>query len=140
MALTGDYRQAAYNFGFRRQEDGADGVTDEYGFVAGVVMPIGAHTGLEMIAEAAYFPDYDGSTEAAFIGTTGLSAPIGPVTVSGVYAISDISGAPTDHLATASVDYEVFEGLTASLAYRYSREGGDDSNAIGALFVYEKGF
>ena len=140
VALTGDYQDASYNLGFRRQEEGSDGITDEYGFVAGVVTPLGANTGIEMIAEAAYFPDYDGGREEAIIGTTGLSAPVGPLTLSGVYAFSDISGASTDHLATASVDYEIFEGFTASLAYRYSREGGDDNNAIGALFVYERGF
>lgn len=139
VSLAGETESFTYNLGFRRQAKGAGDAADEYGFVAGASAPVG-ESGVEVLGEFAYFPNFDGSSDSAVYGTIGLAAPVGPVTLSGVYSIRDVEHASTDHLATVSAEYEIREGLSIGAGYRYGDEGGVGSHTVGALLVYEFGF
>ena len=92
------------------------------------------------MAEAAFFPHFDGAEGSAFYGTVGGAVPVGPVTFSSVYSLRTSEGVPDDHLATLSAEFEVFDGISAGLGYRFGREGGETSHTVGALFVYEIGY
>lgn len=139
VSLAGESDGFTYNLGFRRQAKGAGDAADEYGFVAGASAPIGA-TGVEVLGEFAYFPNFDGASDSAVYGVIGLAAPVGPVTLSGVYSLRDVENAPTDHLATVSAEYEIGDGLSIGAGYRYGDEGGVESHTVGTLLVYEFGF
>ncbi|QIE54735.1 hypothetical protein G5B40_04330 [Pikeienuella piscinae] len=139
VSLAGEADGFTYNLGFRRQAEGVGDAKDEYGFVAGASAPIGG-SGVEMLGEFAYFPNFDGSSDSAVYGALGLAAPVGPVTLSGVYSLRDVQHASTDHLATVSAEYEIAEGLSVGAGYRYGDEGGVESHTVGALLVYEFGF
>lgn len=140
VSLTGETEGVSYTAAFRRQAEGLGDTDDEFGFVAGASAPIFGESGVEMLGEVAYFPNFDGVSDSAVYGALGLAAPVGPVTISGVYSIRDVQNASTDHLATVSAEYEIMDGLSVGAGYRYGREGGDDSHTVGALLVYEFGF
>ncbi|WP_340109016.1 hypothetical protein [Pikeienuella sp. HZG-20] len=139
VSLAGETEGVDYTIAFRRQAKGVGDAADEYGLVAGVQAPLG-EMGVDLLSEVAVFPDFDGTRDRAIYATLGLAAPLGPVTVSGVYSLRKIEHAPTDHLATVSAEYEIADGVSIGAGYRYGREGGDDNHTVGALFVYEFGF
>ncbi len=134
IAISGELGATSYNVGFQHQEAGQGDTADQLGYVAGVT-----HTfnGIELLGELAFFDDFDGTTSSAFFTTLGVAVPVGPVTLSGVYAHRDVSGAPSDDLITVSAEMELFDGLTGALGYRYGDEGGDDTHTFGTLLVYE---
>lgn len=139
-SLAGEAGGVSWTVAARRQAEGDGDADDEWGFVGGLVAPIGGDLGIEAIAEAAVFPEFDGGPESALYLTLGLSAPVGPVTLSAVYALREVESAPTDHLATVSAEYEIAEGATVAAAWRYGREASEDNHTFGLLFVYEFGF
>lgn len=139
-ALTGETDAFGWNVGVRRQAKGVGDADDEWGVVAGATTMVGGELEIELLGEVAFFPDFDGGPDRAFYTTVGVAAPVGPVTLSAVYSLRDVENASTDHLATASAEIEIAEGVTLGAGYRYGHEGGDDSHTIGALFVYELGF
>ncbi len=139
-ALSGEADDLGWTVAFRRQAKGVGDTDDEWGFVAGVTAPLGGDLGIEGLAEAAFFPKFDGGPDSALYMTLGLSAPVGPVTLSGVYSLREMENAPTDHLATFSAEYEIAENAVIGAGYRFGREGGDDSHTVGVLFLYEFGF
>ncbi|MEO1494981.1 MAG: hypothetical protein AAFV19_22785 [Pseudomonadota bacterium] len=141
VSLAGAFGDTGYNAGVQFQSVAPGEGFNQYGFVGGVthVIPFSDDNGVELLAEAAFFPDFDGAEEAAFIGTLGAAAPIGPVTLSGVYALRDIEDADTDHLATTTAEMELFDGFTGAVAYRFGREEGESNHTLGVLFVYEFG-
>lgn len=138
-AIAGETEGLAYNFGFRRQAKGAGDSRDEIGFVAGAVAAAG-WADVELLGEVAYFPRFDGGPERAIYATMGVAAPVGPVTLSAVYAMRDVEDASTGHLATATVEYEIVERFSIAAGYRYVREERIDEHTVGALLVYEFGF
>ncbi len=139
-SLAGEAGDLGWNLAFRRQAKGVGDTDDEWGFVGGLAAPLGGDLGIEALAEAAFFPEFGGGPESALYLTLGLSAPVGPVTLSGVYGLREVENAPTDHLATISAEYQLAENAVIAAGYRYGREGGDDSHIVGLLFVYEFGF
>lgn len=141
FSLAGLVGDTGYNAGFQYQSRGQGDAFDQSGFVLGLTqaVPLGGDDALELLAEAAYFPHFDGAEESAFVGTLGIAAPVGPVTLSGVYAIRDVEAAPTDHLGTATAEIDLFDGMTAGLGYRYGQEAGETNHTLGVLLVYEFG-
>ncbi|MEM1313868.1 MAG: hypothetical protein AAGI51_04885 [Pseudomonadota bacterium] len=140
LALDGAFGDTGYTAGFLYQSGGRGDPGDELGFVAGLNQVLEAGPGeLFLQAEAAYFSEYqagpDDAVIATFIGEYGIDA----VTVSAEYALRDVDGASTDHFATATVEYEFFEGLSAGIGYAYTREESEDSHTLGLLLVYEIG-
>ena len=138
LSLSGKFGATSYNVGVQHQARGRGDVADQTGAVIGVTHTV--ETGsfpLELLAELAWFDDFDGARNSATYATLGVAAPIGGVTVSAVYALRDVQTVPTDHLATISAEREFFENFTGAIAYRYGDEGGEDSHTFGTLLVYE---
>ena len=139
-SLSGAFGGTGYNLGVQYLGEGQGDADNQSGVVLGLTQAIGIGDGdIELLAEGAYFPHFGGAEASLFVGTFGASVPIGPASLSGVYAVRDAEGAPTDHLATTSVEFEVIDGLTAGLGYRFGREGGETGHTLGALLVYEFG-
>ncbi len=141
VSLAGTFGATGYNAGVQYQTRGEGDAFDQSGFVLGVThaLAFGDDTAVELLAEAAYFPHFDGAEERAFYTSLGAAAPIGPITVSAVYGLRDVENADTDHLATTSAEMEIFDGLSAGLGYRFGREDGETAHTFGALLVYEFG-
>lgn len=137
VAMSGELGDTTWNIGVQRLAGGAGDTHDQTGAVVGVTHTYDWGTPVALLAEMAYFNDFGGTGASARYGTVGLAAPIGPVTVSGVYSNRDVSGARTDHLATLSAEMELAPNLYGSLGYRYGREGPDDSHTIGTLIAYQ---
>lgn len=138
LALTGEFGSTSYNVGVQHQARGRGDAADQTGAVIGVSHTVEAGSfPLELLVEVAWFDGFDGTRNSATYATFGVAAPIGPVTVSAVYALRDVQTMPTDNLATISVEKEFFENFTGAVAYRYGDEGGEDSHTFGTLLVYE---
>ncbi|EAQ23454.1 hypothetical protein [Roseovarius sp. 217] len=137
IALSGTFGATAYNLGLQSQARGVGDVEDQNGIVGGVSHEFGSGSmPVTLLAEVAYFDHFDGTADSATFATVGVEAPVGPVTLSAVYALRDVETLPRDHLATLSGEIEILDGLSAALAYRYGEEGGDETHTIGALLAY----
>ena len=141
FSVAGAFGDTGYNAGLQYQSRGEGDAFDQSGVVLGLTQEVslGGDSAVELLAEAAYFPHFDGAEESALITTLGAAAPVGPVTLSGVYALRDLEGAPADHLATATAEIDLFDGLNAGIGYRYGREESETNHTLGVLLVYEFG-
>lgn len=138
VSLSGSFGNTGYNLGVQHQERGRGDLADQTGFVAGVThMFDTGSVPVEVLAEFAYFDDFDGSRNSARYGTLGVAAPVGPVTLSAVYSVRDVQTMPTDRLVTVSAEMEFADGLTGAIGYRHGREDGEKTQTIGTLLVYE---
>lgn len=131
-----------YNLGFRVQDKAErGGGFAEYGLVAGVGTPVSlGDTEVELLAEAAFFPKFDGAANRASFLTFGAATPVGPVTLSAVYSLREVQKAPTDHLITTSAEMEIYEGVTGAVGYRFGREGDESNHTVGAVIAFEFGY
>lgn len=138
VSLSGAFGATAYNLGLQSQARGVGDAKDQTGIVGGIshAFATGALP-VTLLAEFAHFDHYDGTADSATYATFGVEAPVGPVTLSAVYALRDVETLPQDHLATLSGEIEIADDLSAALAYRYGDEGDDETHTIGALFAYE---
>lgn len=140
ISLDGEIAPLTYTAGMRYQAGGEGDPGDELGFVSGLIWTTEAGPGeLELLAEAAYLKDAEASTDNAAYFTFGAAYGIDRVTVSGVYGIRDLDSAPSDEFATATVEYELVDGLSAGIGYRYGDEEGEESHTVGFLLAYEFG-
>jgi len=138
ISLSGTFGATGYNLGLQSQARGFGDVEDQTGIVGGISHKFATGSlPVTLLAEVAYFNHFDGTADSATFATFGAEAPVGPVTLSAVYALRDVETLPQDHLATLSGEIEIAEGLSAALAYRYGDEGGDETHTIGALLAYE---
>lgn len=137
--LAGVLGGTHYNLALRYQERGRGDAADEKGVLLGLRRAVTAgRMPVSLLAEAAWFPDFDGGRQSAAYATLGVEAEVArSVLVSAAYGLRDLEGAETDHLATVSVGYEVTEEAVVSVGYRYGREGGEDSHVLGLLFTYD---
>ncbi len=138
VSLSGAFGPTEYNLGLQSQARGVGDVADQTGIVGGLRREFA--TGalpVTVLVEAAYFDNFDGTRDSATFATLGVEAPVGPVTLSAVYALRDVKNLPQDQLTTVSGEIEIADGLTAALAYRYGDEGGVESHTIGALLAKE---
>lgn len=134
--------RTAYNLGFRLQDGGDRGFgVSEYGVVGGVATPVAfGDNEIELLAEAAYFPNSGGSRDAAALVTVGAAAPVGPVTLSAAYSLREVENAPTDHLLTTSAEMEIYEGVTGAVGYRFGREASESNHTVGAVIAFAFGY
>lgn len=132
--LTGEFGDTAYNLGFQHQARGVGDVRDQNGVVGGVIHSFNS---FEMLGEVAFLHGFEGTPNDALYVTTGVSVPIGPVSLSGVFSLRDIETMPTDRLFTVAGEIELLDNVTASLGYRFGDEGGADTQTLGTLIVVE---
>lgn len=144
IALDGAFDKTtyvvAYNAGIRYQQGGEGSPGDELGFVLGMSWTGEVGPGeLGLMAETAYLNEAEATRDNAAYVTLGAAYGIDRFTVSGVYAIRDFDNASADNLATATVEYEILDGLSAGVGYAYANEGGENSHTLGVLVAYEFG-
>jgi hypothetical protein len=138
ISLSGTFGATGYNLGLQSQARGVGDAEDQTGIVGGLSHEFATGSlPVTLLAELAYFNHFDGTADSATIATFAAEAPVGPVTLSAVYALRDVETLPQDHLATLSGEIEIADGLSAALAYRYGDEGGDETHTVGALLAYE---
>ncbi len=138
LSLAGEIGNTAYTLALQEQAAGEGDQADQSGVVFGLVHLLDAGgTEVELLGEVAYFDEFDGSPDAATYATLGASVPVGPVILSGVFAVRDVENARTDTLATVSAEWPLADNLGVSLAYRYGDEEGVQSQTLGALLAYE---
>jgi hypothetical protein len=143
LTLYGETASATtYNLGFRIQDKAErGGGAEEYGIIGGVGAPVQfGEFEMELLAEAAFLPKFDGGNDAAAYLTIGAATPVGPVTLSTVYSLREIENAPTDHLITASAEMEIYDGVTGAVGYRFGREASESNHTIGAVIAFEFGY
>ncbi|WP_299844975.1 hypothetical protein [uncultured Roseovarius sp.] len=137
LSVSGEFGSTGYNAGIQYQAKGRGDTADQTGLVFGVNHTFdGGSFPLELLAEIAWFDEFDGTSNSTTYGTLGVAAPVGPVTVSAVYSVRDVETMSTDHLATVSAEMEFFENFTGAIGYRYGRESGERNHTIGTLFAY----
>ncbi|MEM9263181.1 MAG: hypothetical protein AAGA22_06355 [Pseudomonadota bacterium] len=132
--LTGEFGDTAYNLGFQHQARGVGDVKDQSGVVGGVIQSFNS---VEVLGEVAYLEGFEGTPYDALYVTAGVSVPVGPVSLSGVFSLRDIETMPTDRLFTVAGEIELLDNVTASLGYRFGDEGGVDTQTFGTLIVVE---
>ncbi|MEP3346462.1 MAG: hypothetical protein ABJN34_15530 [Litoreibacter sp.] len=137
ISLSGRFGDTGYNIGLQSQGAGVGDADDQTGVVIGVTQALNTSVPIELLGEVAYFDSFDGTTNSATIATIGASAEFNTFTLSGVAAIRDVDGAPTDRLYTVSAEREFANGLTGAVGYRYGDEGGVENNTLGLLLAYE---
>jgi len=138
LSLSGEINDTAYTLAVQNQGAGEGDDTDQSGVVFGLVHLLNAGgTEVELLGEVAYFDAFEGTRNSATYATAGVAAPVGPVVLSGVLAVRDFEGAPTDTLATVSAEWPLRDNLGLSLAYRYGDEEGVKNQTLGALLAYE---
>ncbi|WP_417725842.1 hypothetical protein [Roseovarius sp.] len=137
VALSGTFGATGYTLGWQSQSRGVGDLADQTGVVGGISHDFTTGTTpVTLLAELAYFDRFDGTRDSATYATIGAAMPVGPVTLSAVYALRDVDTLPRDRLATVSGEIELADGLSAALAYRYGDESGDETHTIGALLAY----
>ncbi|MCZ4351922.1 hypothetical protein O4H61_05285 [Roseovarius aestuarii] len=137
LSVGGSWGEMGYNVSLQNLAKGVGDVADQTGVSLGVTHTYDLGLPVSMLAEVAYFDDFGGTFNSARYSTIGLSAPVGPVTLSGVYSVRQMQGASSDELATVSAEMELMPGLTGALGYRYGDEGGDKNRTVGMLLAYE---
>jgi hypothetical protein len=132
----------AYHIGLRRQARGVGNPSSETGIVAGIVkeFELADDQVIEMIAEAAYFGNFDADANDRFYATLGGAYIRGPWNAAISYTLRDISGGGAgtnfaDHLLQVSAGREVAYGVTLDVGYKYAREGDVDSHTVGFLLA-----
>lgn len=134
VSLAGALGETEYNVGFQHQERGIGDINDQNGVVGGVIHSI---SNVELLGELAFFHGFEGTSSDALYVTAGAAVPVGPVSLSGVFSLRDVEGAPTDRLFTVSGEFEIFDGVAASIGYRFGDEGGVDTQTFGTKIAYE---
>lgn len=130
LAFAGETGALQYNFGYQFQSADEGDVDDQQGVVAGAIYTV---NDVELLGEVVFFDGFDGTSEDATFLTVGAAVPVGAFTLSGVYSLRDIDGALSDNLFTASAEYEIADGLTGSIGYRFGDEDGVDTQTLGLL-------
>lgn len=138
ITVAGEVGETGYNLGLRRQSAGRGDPSAEFGGVVGVFREIELEdVEVEFVAEAAYFPRYDGDRDSAVFATLGAEFSFGDVSLSAVYGLRDLGEISTDHLATVSLEYELAEGLSIGTGYRFLRDDGAYQHTVGLLLTYD---
>jgi len=138
VSLAGEVAGTGYDLGLRYQATGEGDAAAEYGAVAGVLY--GFETlPLEptLFAEAAWFPNFDGERESVGYLTIGPEIEIGETQLSATYGLRTVEGSGTDLLATASLEHELNDHLSAGIGYRWLREEGAASHTVGVLLTLD---
>ena len=143
LSLQGEVHGTGYALGLRRRAEPDAGGDDETGGSAALLrgFALGESTDLELLGEIAYFTNFDGGAEDALYGTAGAALSFEAFTLSASYTLRDVEGAADeDHLLAAGLDYEIMDGLSAGLGYKFEQVADEDTHTVGAVVVFEHGF
>lgn len=129
-----------FNLGARHLSAGLGDVSDETGFVAGIghsFTPSGLP--LDVFAEFASFDGFGGSSDNATYATLNAAYAIGNVTVSGTYAVRDITSAGKTTLASLAVEYPLTDNILIGGAYAHVDDAGVKDDRIGLNIIFTFG-
>ncbi|MEL7012842.1 MAG: porin [Pseudomonadota bacterium] len=125
---THTFNDTTLHLGARHLSRGFGDLKDEKGYAIGVTQEV--NDAIEVIAEAARFDGWEGSTDSARFATVGLRLVSGPVVVSMAFTQRDVSSSPTDRLFALGLDYELKNEMLLSGGYADKLEGGEGSSNV----------
>jgi len=129
-----------FNIGARHLSAGVGDVSDETGFVASIghsFTPSGVP--LDVFAEFASFDGFGGTSDDATYATLNAAYAIGKVTLSGTYAVRDISSAGKTTLASLAVEYPLTDNILIGAAYAHVDDAGIKDDRIGLNVIFSFG-
>lgn len=141
VSLDGEALGFGYAIGGRRLGAGEGDPEDELGGSFGLTrdFELGEGRSLSLLGEAAYFANAGGAPEDALYLTGAAAYGIDAFTLSASYTLRDVEAADADHLATASIEYEVAPGFGLGAGYSYAEEATEGAHTVGVLATYEFG-
>lgn len=123
--------------GLRFLSAGVGDVSDETGIVAGLGHSLG--NGLDLFGEVAAFDGYGGTTDDATYATLNAAYAIGKLTLSGTYAMRDVTSAGRTDLVSVGAEYELANGLTLGGALARLDDAGTEDTMFGVNLVIPLG-
>ena len=137
VGLDGEVAGTGYSLGFRRLAAGEGDLEDEYGASAALTRAFAVGEGeLELLAEGVWLGNAGGGEDDALYGVAGVAYTFGDWTASGAYTIRDIENTDTDHLATATLEYDIGHGFAIGAGYKYETVEDVDAHTVGLLATY----
>ena len=138
LTVAGTIEDTGYHLGLRRQRRGAGDEADEFGGVVAIARAFGVvGADVTVLGEFVHFPDFDGGKESASFLTAATEATLGEFALSAVVGRRKIAGSPAEDLMTATAKYELGDGLSLEIGYRFLEEDGERSHSVGVLVTYE---
>jgi len=123
--------------GLRYLSTGLGDVSDETGIVAGLGHSLG--NGLDLFGEVATFDGYGGTADDATYATLNAAYAIGQMTLSGTYAMRDVTSAGRTDLVSVGAEYELANGMTLGGALARLDDAGTDDIMFGVNLVIPLG-
>lgn len=119
--------------GARRLSAGTGDVKNETGFV-GSVQHSFANMPLDAFAEVARFDGFEGTADKATYATLNAAYAIGDVTLSGTYALRDITNRAKTQAVSVGAEYEFGERFLVGAALARVKEGNVTDHVFGVNF------
>ena len=139
-ALTGRSGSTIYNLAARYQAAGAADEKDETGIVAGIAHEaLIAGTETLLFGEIGHFKNFDGESDPVTFATFATEVGLGAVALTAALGLADAHEAPARHLATASLEVELADDLTAEAGYRFLHDDGIASHTVSFLLTFQFG-
>lgn len=123
--------------GLRFLSAGVGDVSDESGIVAGLGHSLG--NGLDLFGEVAAFDGYGGTVDEATYATLNAAYAIGELTLSGTYAMRDVTSAGRTDLISVGAEYELSNGMTLGGALARLDDAGTEDTMFGVNLVIPLG-
>lgn len=127
-----------FHVGVRHLSAGTGDVSDETGFVAGIGHSFEGAP-LDVFAEFASFDGFGGTNDDAKYGTLNAAYAFGDITVSGTYAIRDISSAGKTTLVSLAAEYEITDNILIGGAVARIDDNGVKDDRIGLNIIFTLG-
>jgi len=125
------------NAGVRFLSAGPGDVGDETGLVAGLGQSFGG--GLDLFAEVAAFDGYGGSADDATYATLNAAWAIGDLTLSGTYAMRDVTSAGRTEQFSVGAEYELAGGIVLGAGLARVDDAGIRDRMFGVNLVIPLG-
>ncbi len=137
LQWSGEWDDTFGYVGLRYLSAGVGDVDDETGIVAGLGHSLG--NGLDLFGEVAAFDGYGGTADDATYATLNAAYAIGQLTLSGTYAMRDLSSVGRTDLVSVGAEYELANGLTLGGALARVDEAGVEDTLLGVNLVIPLG-
>ncbi|MBT8170757.1 porin [Falsiruegeria litorea] len=127
------FNDTEVRLGVRRLSAGIGDVKDETGVVASVQHSF-ANLPLDAFAEFAQFEGFEGTADKATYATLNAAYAIGEVTLSGTYALRDITNREKTEVLSIGAEYEFGERYLIGAALAQVKEGAVTDQVLGVNF------
>ena len=135
-----DFGSTQVHVGARHLSKGTGDLSDETGFVGGIVHSFeGAGTPLELFVEVASFDGFGGAPNDAVYATATAVYTMGSTSFSAAFAHRDIDTVGETDLFSIGIDHEFENGTTIGGALAHVDDVGGDDNLFGISMIIPLG-